>query len=98
MSRTVIIRPEAEADMADAFAWYEDRVTGLGSEFLMSVDAILHGISRNPSGYPIVYKVVRRALLRRFPYGVFFISEHGRIVVLAVFHAKRDPWLWMKRS
>ncbi len=97
MSLSVIIRQEAEAEMAEAFRWYEDRVTGLGSEFLLAVGAVLEGVARNPRRYPVVHKTIRRALLRRFPYGVFFVPEPRRIVVLAVFHAKRNPRRWMKR-
>jgi plasmid stabilization system protein ParE len=98
MSRPILIRPEAEAEMADAFNWHEDRVAGLGCEFLMAIDACLQRITRNPDQHPLVHKTVRRALLRRFPYGIFFISEPERIVVLAVFHAKRNPRRWLERT
>ena len=92
------IRPEAETEMADAFDWYEKRVTGLGSEFLFAADATFQGIIRSPHQYPAVYKSVRRALLRRFPHEVFFISEDIRVVVIAVFHARRNPKHWQERT
>ncbi len=97
MSRRLIVRPEAEAEMTEAFDWYEDRVPGLGSEFLLCVDAVFSAILRSPRQFPQVHKIVRRALTRRFPYEVFFIENHERIVVLAVFHAKRDPKRWRER-
>ena len=97
MSRRLIVRPEAEAEMADAFDWYEDRVPGLGSEFLLCVDAVFSAILRSPQQFPRVHKIVRRALTRRFPYEVFFVEDHECIVVLSVFHAKRDPKRWRKR-
>jgi hypothetical protein len=52
MSRRLIVRPEAEAEMADAFDWYEDRLSGLGSEFLLCVDAAFSAILRSPQEYP----------------------------------------------
>jgi plasmid stabilization system protein ParE len=98
MSRPIIFRPEAEADVTEAIGWYEGRVIGLGFEFLKTLDACLQRIARNPEHYPAIHKTVRRALLRRFPYGVFFLAESERVVVLAVFHAKRDPRRWLDRT
>ena len=97
MSLELIIRPEAEADIADAFDWYEARVRGLGSEFLLVLDAVFNLIIRNHLIYPIIHRNVRRALTRRFPYAVFFVVEENRIVVLSVFHVKRSPRVWMGR-
>ena len=98
MSRRLIVRPEAEAEMAEAFDWYEDRVPGLGSEFLLCVDAVFNSIVRSPQHSPRVYRIVRRALARRFPYEVFFVEDDERVVVLSVFHAKRNPKRWQERS
>jgi plasmid stabilization system protein ParE len=97
MSRRLIVRPEAEAEMADAFDWYEYRVPGLGSEFLLCVDAVFNTILRNPQQFPCIYRIVRRVLVRRFPYEVFFVEDEERVVVLSVFHAKRNPKRWQER-
>lgn len=97
MSLELIIRPETEADIADAFDWYEARVCGLGAEFLLVLDAIFNSITRDHLIYPVVHKNVRRALTRRFPYAVFFIVEDNKIVVLSVFHVRRSPRIWMGR-
>lgn len=97
MSRRLIIRPEAEAEMAEAFDWYEGRVPGLGSDFLLSVDAVIQAALRKPEHYPQVHRIIRRALVRRFPYEVFFVDDDTRIVILSVFHAKRHPKRWQER-
>jgi len=97
MKRTLIIRPEAEDDLAEAHAWYEEQIPGLGSYFLLNIDATLSWIQKSPRMYPIIYKNVRRCLVRRFPYGVFYIAEDNRIMVVAVFHAKRNPRKWKDR-
>lgn len=97
MKRELILRPEAEAELAEAFDWYEAGAPGLGSEFLSCVDTAFDAILRNPRQFPAVHKIVRRALTRRFPYEVFFIEEQKRIVVLSVFHAKRNPKQWQQR-
>jgi plasmid stabilization system protein ParE len=94
----LIIRPEAEAELADAYDWYEERVSGLGSEFLLCVDAALNALQRSPEQFPRVYRTVRRALTRRFPYEIFFVEDPERVVVLSVFHAKRNPMRWKDRA
>ena len=98
MPRELIFRPEAEAELREAFEWYESRVQGLGAEFLLAIDATLASIVRNPLQHPLVHKTVRRALLRRFPYEIFFVLGEHDIVILAVFHAKRNPKRWTDRT
>ena len=97
MTFELIVRPEAEAEMSEAFDWYEERLPGLGSDFLLNVDAALHAILRNPQQFPVVHKNIRRAMIRRFPYQVFFLREEHPIVVPAVFHAKRRSRRWRER-
>lgn len=90
MKRQVIVTPEAEQEMIEAFGWYEDRVTGLGHEFLLSIDSIFDAVSQSPLQFPIIYRNIRRALMRRFPYEVFFVLQNNRTIILAVHHAKRS--------
>jgi plasmid stabilization system protein ParE len=51
----------------------------------------------NPVLYPVVHRDARRALLPRFPYALFYRPEPDRILVIACFHAKRDPLVWQSR-
>ncbi len=94
----IIVQPEAEAEITEAFRWYEDKNEGLGSEFMRALDASLSSIQRNPTAYAAVHKQMRRAVLRRFPYSVIYLFDTGRIVVLACFHASRDPQQWRDRA
>ena len=73
MKKPVIVREEAEADLSEAYQWYEQQVRGLGVEFLLCVDGAMASIEKNPHLYPVVHKgVIRRALTRRFPYWSIF--------------------------
>jgi hypothetical protein len=63
----LVIAPEAELDIAEAFVWYEGRRAGLGEEFLSLVDACMESIWRRPELYPVVHEGYRRSLIRRFP-------------------------------
>ena len=54
MINTLIIRPEAESDISEAYSWYNDRLLGLGSEFINCIDDTLNSIIRNPESYTTV--------------------------------------------
>ena len=97
MTLRVIFKPAAETEMEQAHAWYEQLQTGLGDEFLRCVDACIASLQRNPELYPVVHKHVRMALVRRFPYLVFYMAEANQITVFSVFHAARNPQNWKKR-
>jgi plasmid stabilization system protein ParE len=98
MKKQVIVRAEAESDIAEAYGWYEQRARDLGGDFLLCLDAVIASITRNPHLYPVVHKgIIRRALLRRFPYGVFFVDGERSISVIALVHAKRNPQVWKDR-
>lgn len=98
MSYKVLLRTEAESDLIDAAKYYEEKLEGLGTEFVSSVETTLQSISHQPESYPIVYRNIRRALIRKFPFGIFYIIKESRIVVLAVFHFSRDPKNWKERT
>ena len=98
MNYKLIVRPEAEAELEEAYLWYEQQIVGLGSQFLLSVDAVINTIRRNPLRYPVVYKDIHRALTRRFPYQIFFTVDDTYVVIIAVFHGMRDPSVWQSRN
>lgn len=97
MTYRLIIRPEAEAELAEAFDWYECRVPGLGADFLVAVDEAIDSLLSHPLQHPVIYRTIRRALLRRFPYQVLYLVEAEAISIIAFFHAARDPEQWQER-
>jgi plasmid stabilization system protein ParE len=97
VSCPLIIRPQAEADLTEAFKWYEERRNGLGFEFLTEARSILRIIGENPLRHPVIYRNVRRALTRKFPYKIFYLFEADKVEVVGVIHAKRHPQIWRQR-
>jgi toxin ParE1/3/4 len=91
VNREVIVRRLAETHLAAAYTWYETQVPGLGAAFLDSFDAALPMIRQFPESCPIAFMDYRRTLLRRFPFGVFYVVEQEAIIIAAVFHLARDP-------
>lgn len=92
-----LIRPEAEADLNEAYLWYERQREGLGADLLLCFEESLQKVRRDPEIYPLVRKPIRRGWIRRFPYGLFYIVKEDVLIVLGVFHASRDPRCWESR-
>ena len=89
---------EAEQDVAESAAWYDGEHDSLGDAFLADVRTLLARIETAPHRYPKVRDRVRRALMSRFPYSVYFEPEDSaNWVVLAVLHQRRDPSTWTRR-
>ncbi len=91
-------RTEAENELADAVDWYERRGKGLGAEFLRSFEATLAAVVRNPHRFQVADGRVRRATLRRFPYSIMYLIAEDEMLILACFHASRNPMRWRERA
>jgi toxin ParE1/3/4 len=87
----------SDADIEAAFGWYESEQPGLGLEFLDEVRAAYGRILDRPLKYQELRSGIRRALTRRFPYGIYFSVEDDLIVVIAVLDTARDPAEWQFR-
>ena len=97
MAAKLIMAPEAEQDLAEAFAWYEKQRPGLGEEFLGCVDACIQALCRTPLMHQIVHENYRRALVRRFPFAGFYECEGEKVIVYSVLHTSQDPKKWRER-
>ena len=93
----LIEEPRVEDDGESAFRWYENEQPGLGDQFLGELYACYERILRFPLGYQDLEDGIRRALLRRFPYGVYFAVDGDAVVVLTVLHTSRDPAEWQRQ-
>jgi len=94
----LVSEPRVDIDIEAAFRWYENEQTGLGLEFLDELRAAYDRIVDGPFKYSQLRSNTRRALLKRFPYAVYFAVKDEIIVVLAVLHTSRDPVEWQRRS
>ncbi len=95
---SVIFTQAARGELIEAQDWYEGEASGLGRRFREAIDTLIDRMNDNPRQFPTVFKNVRRALLRRFPYSLFFVVEADALIVIACFHASRDPARWQKRT
>jgi len=98
VSVSLILTASAQKDLDDAFQWYEEQDPGLGKEFIRCVDAKIANLNRNPLYYQIVKNErVRRALVSRFPFSIYFVSEEEVITIFAILDQRRSPEFWKSR-
>jgi len=91
----VYFLPSAEAELLAAQAWYDARAGGLGDRFFRAVDGVAARIADNAQQFPMVRGELRRALVPRFPYVLFFRVEDDGAYVVACAHTSRAPFYWM---
>lgn len=99
MTLRIAVDLEAQYEIGEAAGWYEDRLTGLGLEFLAAVDRALSSIAENPDRFQVWQQghPFRRYVLKRFPYVVFYEVERDRVVIWAIAHGRREPGYWIAR-
>jgi len=97
MTLPVVLTPQAEAELDDAAQWYEQQAAGLGTDLVEAVQRTLSLIENLPELYPVAHGTLRRGLLQRFPYAVYYRVHADRIEVVAIFHHRRDPAEWQRR-
>lgn len=86
MSVTVRPTSAACADLVAAHDWYEQRAPGLGKDFVRRVDDAFASIADHPELFPPTHRGLRRVLVRRFPYAVFYRIDAQAVRVIAVLH------------
>jgi plasmid stabilization system protein ParE len=99
MAANLIFAPEAETDLSEAYDWYEQQRAGLGDQFLDAVNACMSAVCASPRMHRVVFKTYRRALVRRFPYGIYYEYDDTSDTVTAyvVIHTARNPQTWKDR-
>jgi plasmid stabilization system protein ParE len=99
VSLPIIFLPEARAEFDDAYDWYESQRAGLGEAFADQVQRVLDRIiAVTPRMHAAVLGDVRKAVVARFPYCVYYREEASCVRVLSVFHTSRDPSIWQSRA
>jgi len=97
MTLRIVFRRAAKSEFEHAALWYDEKRPGLGEEFIREIDEALAKAAAAPQRHPVVFHDIRRAVARRFPFTVYFRVRSDALVVLAVFHGRRDPSIWQRR-
>ena len=91
-------RAAARIEYDEAASWYERQRQGLGNDFVSEIERALRQACELPQRFPKMLGDVQCVRVRRFPYSIFFRIRSERLIVLAVFHARRDPSVWRERT
>ena len=97
MTPRLFVRQSAKADVVAAFHWYDSHRGGLGDAFADEVSRTYTAIEERPEQFPVMLNDIRMALIRRFPYVVYFVILPRHISVVAVIHGHRNPQVWQRR-
>ena len=92
------IHPDAADELESAKLWYENQSSGLGDEFLDEIDRAIAKIEQWPEAWTPYWQDVRRFLVHRFPYVIYYRHMSGAIQIIAVAHQRRKPGYWKNRS
>lgn len=95
--KPALFTAEAEADVDEAFEWYEAQRPGLGSAFRRAIDVAVASITEHPEACAVIHRNTRRVLLPKFPYGLYYRVRDQELVVVACLHGKRHPRTWRSR-
>jgi len=98
MRLPIVLRDEAQAEFDEAFDYYENQRPGLGVDLVARVQQVFDRIAANPLMHAVVLGDIRKAVVTRFPYSIFYRPHTDRVEVIAVFHSKRDPAIWQSRA
>ena len=94
MSFRVTIRSRARDDIRDGRDWYREKSAHLAVRFGQEINEVILSMRDQPLIHAKIYRNIRRAMTRRFPYAIYFIVEGDRVSVLRVLHQARDPQEW----
>jgi toxin ParE1/3/4 len=98
MTLRIVFRRAAKNEFEDAAVWYDEQRLGLGEEFIIEIEQALANAAAAPQRYPVVFGDIRRAVARRFPFSMYFRVRSDALIVLAVFHGRRNPVIWQRRG
>ena len=89
--------PEALEELLETQRWYGKREPALANDFAQTVAAAVERIRHSPQSFPLIHGRIRRLVLSRFPYAVYFREQGAEILVIAL-HGRQDPHRWQQRS
>ena len=98
LAEMVRFRAEATSEVVLTREWYDAQRPGLGDDFVRSLDQVVGLVSEFPEAFPEISLGLRRALLGRFPYALYYRVTGDVIDVIACLHARRSPSRWQGRG
>lgn len=89
--------PEAREEYVAAIQRYQQINPPLAAAFVQQIEYGIAAICRNPTSWRIVEDDVRRYLVHRFPYGIYYTVSADFVSIWAIMHLSREPGYWKTR-
>lgn len=93
----MIILPFAEKDIKETVSYFKEVSDNLDRDFIQAIDASFFEILNNPAALPIAKYDIRKFVMAKFPFCIYFVDKNEALYILSVFHDKRNPKDWQKR-
>jgi toxin ParE1/3/4 len=91
--------PAVEAELKEIRNYYDARSSGLGAQFIDEFERQVLAVAATPERWMVVTGDIRRCLMRRFPYVIYFRRvDRERLRVTIVKHQRRHPNLGRERK
>ncbi|MFM2429512.1 MAG: hypothetical protein RLZZ511_725 [Cyanobacteriota bacterium] len=90
MNYVPVFRSIIKSEIDQAYEWYESQRPELGDEFLECIHQQVNLICQVPEAYRVIYRDVRRVLVKRFPYAIYYRIISSRIIIIAVIHTRKN--------
>ena len=94
---TIEILDIASKELDDAYEYYENIYSGLGSKFIEEFESCLKRISNNPEAWQAFSQYTRRCLFNKFPFSIIYNIRQDSILIIAIACNHRAPFYWISR-
>jgi toxin ParE1/3/4 len=94
---TVEVSDEAEIDFEKSYEYYFEENPKVAESFFRRINVSFKDIKQNPFTFPIAYKNVRKCVMKKFPFVIYYQIDISIIKVIAIFHTSRNPEIWNER-
>jgi len=95
--KRLIILPFAETDIKETVSYFKEVSDTLDRDFIQEIDASFFEILRNPAAFPIAKYDIRKFVMAKFPFCIYFVDREEALYIISVFHDKRNPRDWQRR-
>ena len=91
MPYSVRYKRAAAAEIEVAISRYAQPEINQAAAFVKDLERTESHLRTQPALYQRVEDEIRRAVLRRFPYSLFYVIEQDLVIVLAFMHQHQKP-------
>lgn len=85
---------EAEVDFDKSYEFYYEESPKVADAYFKSINLAFDYIKQNPTSFPMVHKDIRKYVVQKFPFVIYYRLLESTVQVIAIFHTSRRPEIW----